>query len=172
MKVLVSVASRHGSTMQIAECIREELEATDVRAHLMDPQDVDDLAGYDAVILGSAVYAGRWMAPARKLAERLQSELRQLPVWLFSSGPIGDPAKPAEPPVDGVDLAQRLQARDHQVFEGRLERDRLGFVGRAAVKVILAPDGDYRQWLAIGAWARQISRALQSGSASPVAQAV
>lgn len=162
MKVLVTVASRHGSTMLIGDAIREELNAVGVQAHLFDPEEVRDLAGYDAVILGSGVYAGRWLGPAKDFAKRLEAQLRRRPVWLFSSGPIGDPAKPAQPSADGLELAQRLNARDHQVFEGRLDRDQLGFGERAVVRVVGAESGDFRPWVAITVWARRIAASLQA----------
>jgi hypothetical protein len=50
--------------------------------------------------IGSAVYAGHWLEPAKRLVERHRGSLSELPVWLFSSGPVGDPPKPEEPPVD------------------------------------------------------------------------
>jgi len=50
------------------------------------------------VVLGSAVYLGQWMKPARELAERSAGAIASRPVWLFSSGPIGEPAKPADKP--------------------------------------------------------------------------
>jgi menaquinone-dependent protoporphyrinogen oxidase len=166
MKVLVSVASRHGSTLQIAECIREELEALGMRAHVVEPDMVVDLSRYDAVVLGSAVYSGRWLAPARKLAARLAPELRQRPLWLFSSGPIGDPAKPLQPSAEALELARTLNARDHQVFNGRLNRDMLGLTERAVVRIVGAASGDYREWLEIGAWARGIADTLIAEEAS------
>jgi menaquinone-dependent protoporphyrinogen oxidase len=50
-----------------------------------------DPASFDAVVLGSAVYAGRWLDPARQYAALYADVLRARPVWLFSSGPIGNP---------------------------------------------------------------------------------
>src|SRR5574338_1050632 len=86
MKVLVAAASRHGSTEMIADCIHEELEYGGCQADLADADSVTSIADYDAVILGSAVYSGHWLKGARKLAGRLETELRGKPVWLFSSG--------------------------------------------------------------------------------------
>lgn len=163
MKVLVTVASRHEGTRQIADAIREELVATGVDAHLLEPNDMRDISPYDAVVLGSAVYAGRWLKPAKAFAKRFESELLHKRVWLFSSGPIGDPARPAQPSVDALELAQRLHAEDHQVFEGRLDRDMLGFAERAVVRVVGAESGDYRPWVAITVWARGISASLEAG---------
>lgn len=164
MKVLVTAATRHGSTFQIADAIREELEATGLTAHALEPAMVTDVAQYDAVVLGSAVYAGRWLGPARKLVDRFEADLLRRPVWLFSSGPLGEPAKPTEPPVDGLEMTRRLNARDHQVFEGRLDRQGLGIGERLLTRAVKAPDGDYRSWPAIATWARGISRALRDAA--------
>ena len=168
MKVLVTVASRHGSTAMIADCIREELEGLGLRTHVVPAELVDDVASYDAVVLGSAVYAGRWLGAARKVAARFEADLRQRPVWLFSSGPLGDPAKPSQPPAEALELTQRLNARDHQVFEGRVDRGQLGIGERLVVRAVRAPDGDYRPWPAIAAWARMIGDALNRDAAPTV----
>jgi menaquinone-dependent protoporphyrinogen IX oxidase len=57
-------------------------------------EQVREVDGYDAVVLGSAVYAGHWLKPAREPVGRLGTFLADRPVWLFSSGPVGDPPKP------------------------------------------------------------------------------
>lgn len=168
MKVLVAVASRHGSTSMIGDCIREELIATGVSAHLLEPNEVGDIGQYDAVVIGSAVYAGRWLGPARRFVNRFEAELARKPVWLFSSGPIGEPAKPTQPPAEALEIAHRLGARDHQVFEGRLERDLLSLAERAVVRVVGAQSGDFRSWVAITVWARSISASLKSELATPI----
>jgi menaquinone-dependent protoporphyrinogen oxidase len=168
MKVLVTVASRHGSTDMIGDCIREELEATGVTAHQLEPGMVADISQYDGIVIGSAVYGGRWLRSARKLIDRYEAQLRTKPVWLFSSGPLGEPPKPSQPPAEALELTRRLNAVDHQVFEGRLERDALGIGERLVVRALQAPTGDYRQWPAITAWARGISKALKSDLGTPV----
>jgi menaquinone-dependent protoporphyrinogen oxidase len=84
-----------------------------------------------------------------------------MPVWLFSSGPIGDPPKPVEDPVDAQPLVELVGARGHRVFAGDLDRSRLGFAERAIVAAVRAPDGDFRPWPEIEAWAREIAAALE-----------
>lgn len=162
MKVLVTVASRHGSSWMIGDAIREELAATGVEAHLLEPELMGDISGYDAAVIGSAVYSGRWLKPARKFVERFERQLAAMPVWLFSSGPLGDPARPKEPPAEALEIARRLNARDHQVFEGRLEPDILGVGERAIIGLAGARAGDYRPWVAITIWARRISASLKA----------
>jgi menaquinone-dependent protoporphyrinogen oxidase len=159
MKVLVVAASRHGSTEMIADCIHEELVYGRCQAHLMDVTAVTSLAAYDAVVLGSAVYSGHWLKPARTFVARFESELRRKPVWMFSSGPVGD-ASPSAPPVDAMEIAARIGAREHRVFPGRIERDQLGFGERLAVRGGSGESADSRDWIDIGRWARSIATAL------------
>lgn len=160
MKVLLTVASRHGSTRLMADCMREELEALGATAHVLEPDLVSDISRYDAVVIGSGVYAGRWLKPARTFAERFEGQLLQKPVWLFSSGPVGEPPKPTIASPDAVALAERLHAKEHRIFAGRLERSNLGFGERIIVRVVGAQEGDYRPWPEIAAWARSIADAL------------
>jgi menaquinone-dependent protoporphyrinogen oxidase len=169
MKVLVSAASRHGATLEIATAVKGVLEQADVEVDLIAPERVTTVEPYDAVVIGSAVYAGRWLAPARELIEREATKLAGRPAWLFSSGPIGDPAKPVEPPADGVELGRRISAIDHQVFEGKLDRNELGFAEKAIVRVVGAAAGDYRPWDDILDWTRGIVAKLAAGRSPVVA---
>jgi len=162
MRVLISVASRHGSTAEIADRIGEVLKAGGVDADVRPPDQVASVAHYDGIILGSGVYAGRWLAPAKQLAERESEALRSRPVWLFSSGPVGDPAKPAADPVD-VDLVRKwTDAVEHRVFPGKLDRQELGFGERAIVLAVHAAEGDFRPWEEVTSWAEGIARTLQA----------
>ena len=103
-RVLVSAASKHGATAEIAAEIARELRAAGVETELLAPEAVQTLDGVDACVLGSGVYAGHWLEPAKALVERHGEALRTRPVWLFSSGPVGEPPKPAEEPVDAAPL--------------------------------------------------------------------
>jgi len=162
MNVLVTVASKHGATTQIAEAIGRALAKADIPAEIVPPDEVRSLRGYDAVILGSAVYAGRWLDDAKRLVEREGPALAARPVWLFSSGPIGDPPKPDEEAVDVAPIRALTGARDHRVFGGLLDKSKLGFGERAIVKVVRADEGDYRPWPEIEAWVAGIAAALKA----------
>ena len=124
-----------------------------LEADLVEPAEVRDLSDYDAVVLGSAVYAGRWMAPATDLVDRCRPQLAGRPVWLFSSGPVGSPAIPAEGPAVSK-LMEQTGALGHHVFAGKLDRAELGRLERTMVRAVRAPEGDYRDWADICEWAR------------------
>jgi menaquinone-dependent protoporphyrinogen oxidase len=160
-RVLVANASKQGSTAAIAEEVGAALREAGADADVRDAGEVRTVEQYDAVVLGSAVYAGRWMEDANGLVDRLEEPLRARPVWLFSSGPLGSPvAKPEGDPPVAADLVERLEARDHRVFAGKLQRKALSFPERAIVTALRAPEGDFRDWDAIEDWAREIAGAL------------
>lgn len=166
MRVLVSVASKHGATNEIGHAVAGALRDAGLTAIKVEPEAVTAVDAFDAVILGSAVYAGRWMEPARKLVERERETLATKPVWLFSSGPLGDPPVPTAEPSDGVELKARIGAREHRVFAGRLDRADLGLGERPIAAVVRAPDGDYRPWVEIREWATAIAASLESATAA------
>ena len=160
MRVLVTAASKHGSTSDIAQAIRTALTAHQIEADVRSIENVLTLDGYDAVVLGSAIYMGHWLDPAKRFVERLGPDLRKRPVWLFSSGPLGDPAKPEAPPADAAAMLEATGAREHVVFSGSLDKHRLGLAERAVAAAVKAPEGDFRPWDKIDAWAGEIATGL------------
>jgi menaquinone-dependent protoporphyrinogen oxidase len=166
VRVLVSAASRHGGTEGIVEAIGEALEGAGIDPVILEPSAVATLEGIDAAVIGSAVYAGRWLEPAKELLSRHADELRRRPVWLFSSGPLGDPARPAGEPAEGESMRAFVGAREDRVFGGRLERDELGTGERLIVRVVGAPSGDFRPWEDIRSWAAGIASTLLGDAAA------
>jgi menaquinone-dependent protoporphyrinogen oxidase len=162
MKVLVCAASKYGATSEIAQAVADVLAERGCQVTVLPPEKADTVEEFDAVVLGSAVYMGQWMKPARQLAARSGDALAARPVWLFSSGPIGEPAKPADNPVDVTKILKATNARDHQVFAGKLAKKQLSFPDRAVVSAIRAEDGDFRDWAQIKDWATGIADALLS----------
>jgi menaquinone-dependent protoporphyrinogen oxidase len=166
MRVLVAYASKHGSTREIAARIAASLEQHGLTVDLRPTNHVDGLDGYDAVVIGSAVYIGRWMKEATEFVERLRPALAGSRVWLFSSGPLGD--QPGVDPPQVAELEASLNVVEHRLFAGSMSKDRLSLVERALVKGVKAPYGDFRDWNAIDWWATGIAKQL---SGSPTAQA-
>ncbi len=161
MKVLVSAASKHGATTEVAATVAAALTTAGLEAIVSVPSEVTSVDGFDAAVIGSAVYVGRWMEPARDLLERHREELRKIPVWLFSSGPIGDPPKPVEESVDEPEMVALVGARGHHVFPGLIDKKRLGLGEKAILAAVRAPEGDYRPWPEIEAWAQEIAAELR-----------
>lgn len=161
MKALVVVASRHGSTEEIAGAIAEELRTANLDVDLREAGEVAAIDAYDAVVLGSAVYMGNWLPEAWAFVERHEAKLASVPIWLFSSGPIGaeDP-KPHGDPHALPELIEATHARGHQIFAGKLDPHSLGLSERLVTKMVRAPAGDFRAWQDIRAWAREIAAAL------------
>jgi menaquinone-dependent protoporphyrinogen oxidase len=164
MRILVSVGSKHGATAEIGRAIADVLVNQGVETMIAAPEDVMNLDPYDGVILGSSVYAGHWTADARDLVDRCSPQFAGRFVWLFSSGPIGDPPKPEEDPVDVAPIMETTGARSHVVFAGKLDRKVLSFGERAIVTAFRAPDGDFRDWDEISGWATQIAEELKTSA--------
>ena len=164
MRVLVTAATKYGATGEIAQAIGEVLSERGLETTVVPPEQVEAVDDYDAVVLGSAVYAGRWLSPAKELVDRCGDALAARPVWLFSSGPIGDPPKPEEDPVDVAEIKQTTKAREHRVFPGKLVRHQLSFPEKAIMVAFRVKDGDFRDWEEIKGWGAGIADAQQPGS--------
>jgi menaquinone-dependent protoporphyrinogen oxidase len=172
MKVLVSAASKYGATSEIAEeigrVLRQALDDRgldgDIVVDVLPAEEVSSVEDYGAVVLGSAVYAGHWLEPARELVERHAEALSERPTWLFSSGPIGEPPKPEEDPVDVAPILEATNARDHRVFAGKLDKSSLRFVEKAIMVAVRAPEGDFRDWGEVRTWTEAIAENLAGDS--------
>lgn len=175
MKVLVAYASRHGATQGIAERVAATLRGHGLDAEARPAASVKSVTEYDAFVVGSAAYMFHWLKEAREFVHHNRGELTGKPVWLFSSGPLGtEPLNPkgidqkvAAVPKEAADLIGAVHARDHHVFFGAYEHDRkpMGLAERFVSIMPAAreglPQGDFRDWPEIDAWAAGIAAQLQ-----------
>ena len=158
MKVLVTTASKHGATAEIGSVIGALLEAEHIEVDVLAPEQVDAVAGYDAVVLGSGVYAGHWLKTAKRFVDRHEDELRELPLFVFSSGPVGAPPKDSDEPAEMAAIDDAIHPVDHRVFGGRLTASQLGPFEKLIIGVVKAPLSDDRPWDEIADWAKEIAR--------------
>jgi menaquinone-dependent protoporphyrinogen oxidase len=167
--VAVAYASRHGSTGEIAERIAAVLGDRGLDAEAVPAGEVADLSRYAAVVLGSAVYMGRWRPEAWDFVHHHRDRLAAMPLWLFRSGPVGEAAQNPDEvalPLRVARAAHRLHARGHVTFRGRVPPESAGFMARAVAKKIPLEQQDARDWDAIEAWAGEIAAELQKGAAA------
>ncbi len=168
-KVLVAYASKRGSTAEIAEAIAAGLREPGIEVDCVEAGAVAELDGYDAVVLGSAVYMRRWRGDARHFVRAHRDALAHLPLWVFSSGPTGDPSKdnPAwTEPGHTIKKLDKLGAREHVVFGGSMPAEPNGAVERSMVEGTPPEWRDRRDWDEICAWARRIAAELHAGRAA------
>jgi menaquinone-dependent protoporphyrinogen oxidase len=166
VQVLVAYGTKYGATAEIAEKIGQMLREAGLRADVLPADRVGDLTPYQAVVLGSAVYAGQWRKEAVKFLKANETVLAEKPVWLFSSGPTGegDPVELVQGwrfPGKLQPIADRIQPRDVTVFHGAVDAGKLNFIEKWILKNVKAPSGDFRDWDAIAAWAAAIADALK-----------
>jgi menaquinone-dependent protoporphyrinogen oxidase len=183
-RVLVVYGSRHGGTRGIAERIGDVLRTERLDAVVSAADHAVDVAAADAVVVGSGVYMGSWLNEPLEFMRTNRDVLAARPTWLFSSGPLPgstkevpdtDPVTSALGPKDGPgsggrkkveELAAVIRPRGHEVFLGAFDpndppkamSERMVRMLPAAKKIL--PPGDFRNWDAIVAWAREIAAAL------------
>jgi menaquinone-dependent protoporphyrinogen oxidase len=165
-QVLVTYATKYGATAEIAEKIGQVLSQAGLRTDVLPTDRVSELSPYKAVVLGSAVYIGRWRKDAAKFLKANDKVLAEQLVWLFSSGPTGEgnPVELTEGwhfPKALQPIADHIQPRDITVFHGAINMKKLNFIEKWMINKVKAPLGDFRDWDAITSWATSIADVLK-----------
>ncbi len=162
--LVVAAASRHGSTAEIADRLADELtRCLSARwvVRRVSLSDVRALDGADAVILGSAIYYGRWMRSAATILEHLRAAPPRH-LWLFSTGPVDEDELENEHVISADTAAELGRADGHRVFGGRLEHAGLTFTERLVVRAVRARSGDHRNWADVNEWAHAVAAELDA----------
>jgi menaquinone-dependent protoporphyrinogen oxidase len=160
-RVLVTYASKYGSTGGVADAIGKELCAKGVNADVVLIKNVSNVGSYQGVVIGSAIYMGKWMSEAIDFVNKNQDILRQMPVVYFLvcmtlSQPTEekraqvlsymDPILKAVPKIKPVGIG---------TFAGALDYSNLSWLNKKILKSKGTPEGDFRDWNAIRSWARE-----------------
>lgn len=166
-KVLVAYGSKYGATADIAEKIGEVLRQAGFETDVVSAGNADDPSQYQSIVLGSAVYIGKWRKEASKFLKKYSEILSERPVWIFSSGPTneGDPAelmKGWEYPKVLQGEIDKIKPRDIKIFSGKYDPDKLNSFQNSIMKRVGAAPGDFRDWDDIDGWASGIAGELNA----------
>ena len=167
IKVLVTYASMHGSTQEVAEDIAATLRSQGVEVDLRPIRAVRVLDGYRAVVLGAPFYMFHWPTDARRFLARFQRELTSgLPIAIFAGGPIEDSNEQWRDRRSDLDkeLAKFpwLTPVSVQLIGGKFDPARLRFPYNLIPAMRNMPASDLRDWTAIRTWASNLTEKFQS----------
>lgn len=162
MHILVTAASKHGATDEVADAIARRIEASGITVDRLAPADVTSVADYDAVVVGSAVYILQWMPEAHDFMERFKDELPAGRVWAFSVGMNGVPKHSRQDGSRVGPLLTHVKCRDLHTFAGRYKPSLLSLRERSVARLACVVEGDFRDWEAVDQWADEIVEALKA----------
>lgn len=160
MKILIAYATKAGSTAEVAAEIGRVIESKGgCQVDVCPVGKLNGVDGYDAVVIGSAIRAGKWLPEATKFVEKHRDTLGRVPVALFIvcltlSEDTEENRRTVAAYLDPV--RQVVQPVDVGLFAGAMDYSKLPFTLRLLMKAMKSPQGDFRDWEAIRAWADNI----------------
>lgn len=163
-RILVAYASGSGSTAEVAEAIGDVLESAKVLVDVLPAGNVEDVSPYSAVVLGSSIRLGRWLAPAVHFLATHRDALQEVPVAYFTTclTLVNDTEESRQKvlaylePV--LDMAPEIEPVALGLFAGSLDPS-------MQLLVPGGPYGDFRDWEAIATWAEEIRPTLHAAEA-------
>jgi menaquinone-dependent protoporphyrinogen oxidase len=169
--VLVAYASKYGSTGGVADAIGKELCAKGFNADVVAIKNAGNIRSYQGVVIGSAIYRGKWMSEAIDFVNKNQDILCQMPVAYFLvCMTLSQPTEEKRAQVlsymdDILKAVPRIKPVGIGTFAGALNYGNLSWLNKKILKSKGSPEGDFRDWNAIRAWAREplYARFVQEG---------
>lgn len=163
-RILVAYATRNGSTAEIAQAVGKELKSSGYTVDVTEMKTVPSVAGYNAVILGGPLYMGSVVKEVAKFVGQYREQLTKLPVAAFAVGLAPKNPDPGAMEQAKAALKQSVEPLNplaEIVFAGKLDPAKLSFIQRKMTELVKVPAGDFRDWAAIAAWARELPSVLK-----------
>lgn len=161
-RILVTYASRFGSTRDVAAAIAEELASSGFDVDVLYANPGLDLSKYDGVVVGSPSYGEHWLPGASLFVVGNANKLSGLPVAMFTTGMLG-----VKNPRSALrehntimsalrEVAPGVSPVSTALFHGHFERKNLPLCLRIMDRLAGTPQGDHRDWDAIRSWGRSV----------------
>jgi menaquinone-dependent protoporphyrinogen oxidase len=154
-RILVTYATRAGSTVDVASAIAATLNAHGYAVDVRPVKDKPNLAGYAAVVMGSAIRMGSWLPEAVVFVKTNQAVLGQMPTALFTVHMLNtgdDEASRTARHAYLNPVRPLLHNAEEVYFAGKMEFARLSLRDRLIAKMVKAVEADQRDWNQIRSW--------------------
>jgi menaquinone-dependent protoporphyrinogen oxidase len=158
-KILVTYATRAGSTVEVAATVAEALSAEGATVDILPIKAARDVKGYDAVVVGSAIRMGQWLPEAVQFVKTNRSTLAGMPTayFLVSGFLREDTPEMRQKVLAFLDPVRKiLEPKSIGLFAGKIDYSKLSWLDRTIARAVGSPEGDWRDWEAIRSWAREL----------------
>lgn len=173
-RILVVYGTGTGCIAEIAERIGVTLIKRGVKVDVVSAKDAPDPSAYDAVLVGSGIRAGNWHTPVKQWVTKYAPSLRGKRLAMFTAClTLGqDSTKTDEVRAYTVALISETGVApiDIGLFAGWNEPKKFSFIERSMLKMMKAPEGDFRDWAAIESWTGGIANRMGVVSAPAPAE--
>ena len=163
--ILVTYATRAGSTFEVAALVAEVLRTTGATVDVKYVRAVRELEGYDAVVIGSAIRMGQWLPEAVEFVKANRETLSHIPTayFLVSGFLRGDTPEMRQRTLAYLDPVRKiLEPISIGLFAGKMDYSTIDWYDRSIAEAVSSSQGDWRDWEAIRSWAQDLSRVLAS----------
>ena len=161
---LVIYGTRAGSTAEVADFVGKTLSESGWSVDVKDVKTVQEVEGYQAVIIGSGIRAGRVYSEVKDFVKNHQTGLQKMPVAYFvvcMAMRNDTPEKRIAADAYLDPLREEVKPVDVGLFAGKMDPDRLGTLDKLMQKIRNMPVGDFRDWKSIEDWSRALAPKLQ-----------
>jgi menaquinone-dependent protoporphyrinogen oxidase len=162
-KILVTYATRAGSTFEVAVIVAEVLRATGATVDVKYVRAVHELKGYDAVVIGSAIRMGQWLPEAVEFVKVNRETLSHIPTayFLVSGFLREDSPEMRQRALAYLDPVRKiLEPTSIGLFAGKMDYSKMDWIDRSIAEAVSSSQGDWRNWEAIRSWAHDLLPAL------------
>jgi len=162
-KILVTYATRAGSTFEVAEQVAEVLRAAGATVDVKPVPAVHEVKGYDAVIVGSAIRMGHWLPEAVAFVQAHRETLSHIPTAYFLvSGLLRDDTPGMRRKVLAFldPVRTILEPTSIGLFAGKMDYSKMDWLDRSIAEAVSSSEGDWRNWEAIRGWAQDLQTNL------------
>ncbi len=147
---------------RVAAAIGEVLSKSGADVTVERIKNVKDISAYQAVVVGSLIRMGSWVPEAKNFVAANKDALGKIPTAFFTACDtmkVDNEKNRAEVAGNLEPVYKIFKPVESGMFAGKMDTAKLNFLERTIIELMAKgenPNGDFRNWDAINAWAASL----------------